>query len=163
MWSNWLLATSEKLHRVRLGSLLMMEFKSLVNPTVWNFLWHDKDKLVSYIWEDESVTIFCEDRQLFVPKDSMWMLSVNQKLRLMFLVRHMPCLVATIEMLKEPYYVLLDISRQVNILLERLIYQLNLHIKPSNLQERHNYSRRAINVTGVCQDTQLFIVGKASL
>ena len=57
-WSNWQLAAREKLRTGGSGNLLMMEFKSLINPTVWNWLWDDKDAIISYVWEDEFVTVF---------------------------------------------------------------------------------------------------------
>ena len=49
----------------------MMEFKSLVNPTVWNWLWDDKDAMISYVGEDDFVTVFREEGEVFAAEDAM--------------------------------------------------------------------------------------------
>ena len=49
VWTNWQLGAREKICTKGLQDLTMMEIRSLMNPTVWNWLWDDKDAVVSYI------------------------------------------------------------------------------------------------------------------
>ena len=79
-WNNWQLAAREKLRAGGSGSLLMMEFKSLVNPSVWNWLWEDKESVVSYVGEDEEVSVYRTNREVFAADDAMGTLSLNRKL-----------------------------------------------------------------------------------
>ena len=58
----------------------MMEFKSLVNPSVWHCLWEDKESVVSYVGEDEEVSVYRPDGEVFAADDAMGTLSLNRKL-----------------------------------------------------------------------------------
>ena len=141
----------------------MMEFKSLINPTVWNWLWDDKDAMISYVGEDNFITIFREEGEVFAAEDAVGTLSMNRKLHRGFLRGPTPYLVANIGMSKEPHYALVGTGSQVNILSERLANQLNLSIEAGSPLELHNTSGTAINVTGVCRDIMVYTVGKGSL
>ena len=56
-WRNWQLAARDKLCASGPGNLLMMEFKSLIDTSVWNWVWEDTEAVVSYIGEDNFVTV----------------------------------------------------------------------------------------------------------
>ena len=43
VWTNWELGAREKLRSRGPQDLTMMEIQSLINPTVWNWLWDHKD------------------------------------------------------------------------------------------------------------------------
>ena len=103
--------------------------------------------MISYVWEDEFITIFREEDEVFTAEDAMGTPSMNCKLPRGFLRGPTPYLVANIGMLKEPHYALVDIGSQVNILSERLANQLNLPIEAESPLELHNASGTAINMT----------------
>ena len=113
--------------------------------------------------EDEFVTVFREEGEVFAAEDAMGTLSMNCKLPRGFLRGPTPYLMANIGMLKEPHYALVNTGSQVNILSERLANQLNLPIEAGSPLELHNASGTAINVTGVCLDVMVSTVGKGSL
>ena len=58
VWTNWQLGAREKLRIRGPPDLTMMEIRSLMNPTVWNWLLDDKDAVVSYIGEDEPIPVY---------------------------------------------------------------------------------------------------------
>ena len=158
-WNNWQLAAREKLRAGGPGSLLMMEFKSLVNPSVWNWLWEDKESVVSYVDEDEEVSVYCPDGKVFAADDAVGTLSLNRKLRRGFLRGHTPHLVANIGAFKELHYAVVDTGSQVNILPERLTNQLNLPMEAGSPISLSNASGTAISVIGVCRDVAVSTVG----
>ena len=103
----------------------MMEFKSLVNPPVWNGVWEDKGAVISYVGEDDFVTVNREGGEVFAAGGAMGTLSLNSELPRGFLCGPTPYLVANIAALNESGYALVDTGSQVNILSERLANQLN--------------------------------------
>ena len=42
-WSSWQLSARDKMRTKGLQELSIMEVRSLMNPTVWNWLWDDRD------------------------------------------------------------------------------------------------------------------------
>ena len=141
----------------------MIEFKSLVNPSVWNWLWEDKESVVSYVGEDEEVSVYRPDGEVFAADDAMGTLSLNRKLPRGFLRGPTPYLVANIGAFKEPHYALVDTGSQVNIRSERLPNQLNLPMEAGSPISLSNASGMAISVIGVCRDVAVSTVGRRSL
>jgi hypothetical protein len=162
-WSNWQLSARDKLRTGGPGDLQMMEFKSLLNPSIWNWVWDDKDTIVNYVGEDEVVSVYRHEGEVFAADDALGTLSMNRKLPRGFLRGPTPYLVANIGAQKESHYALVDTGSQVNILSERLANQLNLPIEAGSPIELHNASGTAINVTGVCRDVLISTVGRRSL
>ena len=115
-WSNCQLAARDKLRAGGLGNLVMMEFKSLINPSVWNWVWEDKEAVVSYIGEDDFVTVSHVKGEVFSADDAMGTLSMNKKLPRGFLRGPPPYVIVDIGELKESHCASLDTGSQVNIL-----------------------------------------------
>ena len=49
----------------------MREIWSRMNPTVWNWLWDDKDGVVSYIGEDETIYLYRNEGEVFSADDAI--------------------------------------------------------------------------------------------
>ena len=163
VWTNWQLGAREKLRTRGPQDLTMMEIRSLMNPTVWNWLWDDKDAVVSYIGEDESVSVYREGGEVFSADDAIDTLCLHRKLPRGFLRGPTPYLVAAIGVMKEAHYALVDTGSQVNIISERLAAQLNLPTETGSPLELRNASGGSINVVGVCRDVDIHTVGRRSL
>ena len=140
-----------------------MEFKPLINPSLWNWVWEDKEAVVSYIVKDDFVTVYRAKGEVFLADDAMGTLSMNEKLSRGFLRGPTPYLVANIGALKELHYALVDTGSQVNILSERLANELSLPMEAGSPLELHNASGTGINIMRVCRDVIISTVGKSSL
>ena len=137
----------------------MMESKSMINPSVWNWVWKNKEAVVSFIGEDDFVTIYHVEGEVFLADDAMGTLSMNKNLPYGFLGGFTLYFVANIGVLKELHYALVDTGSQVNILSERLANQLSLPIEAGCPLELYNLSGTAINIMGVCRDVIISTVG----
>ena len=129
VWTNWQIGAREKLPTRGPQDLTMMEIRSLMNPTVWNWLWDDKDAGVSYIGEDEPISVYREEGKVFSADDAIDTLCLHRKLPRGFLRGPAPYLVASIGVMTEAHYALVDTGSQVNIISERLATQLNLPVE----------------------------------
>jgi hypothetical protein len=165
VWNNWQLTAREKLRLRGPSDLSLMEFKSLVNPGVWNWLWDDREpNIVNYIGEDDDVTIdYGDEGHVFAAEDAVETLGLNRKLPRGFLRGPTPYIVANIGGFREAHYALVDTGSQVNIISERLANQLNLPIQNGSPLELHNASGSAISVIGTCRDVETLTVGRRSL
>ena len=163
VWTNWQIGAREKLRTKGPQDLNMMEIRSLMNPTVWNWLWDDKDAMVNYVGEDESVSVYRDGAEVFSAEDAINTLCLHRKLPCGFLRGPTPYLVASIGALKDAHYALVDTGSQVNIISERLATQLNLPIEVGSPLELRNASGGIISVAGVCRDVDISTVGRRSL
>ena len=80
VWTNWQLGTRKQLHSRWPQDLTMMEIRSLMNPTVSYWLWDDKDAVVSYIGEDETISVYREEGEVFSADDAIDTLCLHRKL-----------------------------------------------------------------------------------
>ena len=163
VWTNCQIGAREKLRTRGPQDLTMMEIRSLMNPTVWNWLWDDKDAVVSYIGEDETISVYREEGEVFSADDAIDTLCLHRKLPRGFLRGPTPYLVASIGVMKEAHYALVDTGSQVNIISERLATQLNLPVEKGSPLELRNASGGCISVVGVCRDVDISTVGRRSL
>ena len=141
----------------------MMKIRSLMNPTVWNWLWDDKDAVGSYIGEDETIFVYREEGEVFSADDAIDTLYLHRELPHSFLRGPTPYLVASIGVIKDPHYALVDTGSQVNIISERLATQFNLPVKTGSPLELQNASGGYISVVGVCRDVDISTVRRRSL
>ena len=79
-WNNWQLSARDKLRTKGPGDLLPMEFKSLINPSIWNWVWDDRETVVSYVGEEEYLSVYREGGEVFAAEDAVETLSMNRKL-----------------------------------------------------------------------------------
>ena len=79
VWTNWQIGASGKLSTRGLQELTMMEIRSLMNPTVWKWLWGDKDAVVSYIGKDETISMYREEGEVFSADDAPDTLCLHRK------------------------------------------------------------------------------------
>ena len=163
VWTNWQIGAREKLRSRGPHDLTMMEIRSLINPTVWNWLWDDKDAVVSYTREDETIFVYREEGEVFSADDAIDTLCLHRKVLRGFLRGPAPYLVASIGLMKEAHYALVDTGSQVNIISERLATQLNLPVEKSSPLELRNARGRCISVVGVWRDVDISTVGRRSL
>ena len=163
VWTNWQLGAREKLCSRGPQDLTMMVIQSLMNPTVWNWLWDDKDAVVTYIGEDETIYMYREAGEVFSAHDAVDTLCLHRKLPCGFFRGPTPYLVALIGVMKEAHYALVDTGSQVNIISERLAIQLNLPVEKGSPLELQNASGGCISVVGVCRDVDISTVGRRSL
>ena len=119
--TNWQLGAREKLRTRGPQGLIMMEIRSLMNPSVWNWLWDDKDAVVRYIGENESVSVYREGGEVFSADDALDTLCLHRKLPFGFLCGPTTYLVATMGVMKEAHYALVDTGSQVNIISGRVV------------------------------------------
>lgn len=119
--------------------------------------------MVSYIGEDESISVYREDGEVFSANDAIDTLCLHRKLPRGFLRGPTPYLVASIGVMKEAHYALVDTGSQVNIISERLATQLNLPTETGSPLELRNASGGSISVVGVCRDVDISTVGRRSL
>ena len=162
-WNNWQLSARDKLCTKGPGDLLLIEFKSLINPSIWNWVWDNRETVVSYVRQEECLSVYREEGEVFAAKDAVETLSMNRKLPRGFLRGPTPYLIASMGMLKESHYALFDTGSQVNIMSERLARQLNIPVEAGSPIELHNASGMAINVTRVGRDVVISTVGRSSL
>ena len=141
----------------------MMEIRSLMNPTVWNWLWDDREAVISYVGEDESISVFRHNAEVFAAEDAIDTLCMHRKLPRGFLRGPTPYLVAQIGAFIEAHYALVDTGSQVNIISKRLAGQLNLPVESGSPLELHNASGIAISMVGVCRDVDISTVGRRNL
>ena len=141
----------------------MMEIRSLMNPTIWNWLWDDKDAVVSYIGEDKTISVYRQEGEVFSADDAIDILYLHRKLPCGFLCGPTPYLIASIGEMKEPHYGLVDTGSQLNIISERLTTQFNLPVEKGSPLELQNASGGCISVVGVCRDVDISTVGRRSL
>ena len=85
--------------------------------------------MVNYVGEDESVSMYREGAEVFSAEDAIDMLCLHRKLLRGFPRGPTPYLMASIGVLKEAHYALVDTGSQVNIISERLATQLKLPIE----------------------------------
>ena len=163
VWTNCQLSAREKLRSRGPQDLTMMVIQSLMNPTVWNWLWDDKDAVVSYIGEDETIYMYREEGEVFSAHDAVDTLCLHRKLPSGFFRGPTTYLVASIGVMKEAHYALVDTGSQVNIISEMLAIQLNLPVEKGCPLELQNASGGCISVVGVCRDVDISMVGRRSL
>ena len=163
VWTNWQLGAREKLHSRGPQDLTMMKIRSHMNPTVWNWLWDDKDAVGSYIGEDETIFVYRGEGEVFSADDAIDTLYLHRKLPHSFLRGPTPYLVASIGVIKDPHYALVDTGSQVNIISERLATQFNLPVKTGSPLELQNASGGCISIVGVCRDVDISTVRRRSL
>ena len=58
----------------------MMEFKSLLNPSIWNWVWDEKEAMVNYVREDDEVSVYRHEGEVFAADDALGTLLMNRKL-----------------------------------------------------------------------------------
>ena len=163
MWTNWQISAREKLRIRGPQDLTMMEIRSLMNPRVWNWLWDNKDAMVSYIGEDETISMYREEGEMLSADDAIVTLCIHRKLPCGSLRGPTPYLVSSIGVIKEAHYALVDTGSQVNIISERLATQLNLPVKKGSPLKLRNASGGCISVVDVCRDVDISMVGRRSL
>ena len=106
--TNWQLEARDKLRAGRPGNLLKMEFKSLINLSMWDWVWEDKEAIVSYIGEDNFLPVYRAEGEVFSADDAMSTLSMHKQLLCGFLKGPTTYLVTNIGALKESHYALVD-------------------------------------------------------
>ena len=166
-WGSWQLSARDKMRTKGPQELSMMEVRSLMNPTVWNWLWDDRDRenaVISYVGEDEEVTTTRHDgAEVFAAEDAIDTLGLHKTLPRGFLRGPTPYIVTYVGALNEAHYALVDTGSQVNIMSERLASQLNLPIEHGSPLELHNASGTSINVIGICRDVDISTVARRNL
>ena len=123
----------------------------------------DRETVVSYVGEEEFLSVYRKGGEVFAAEDAVETLSMNRKLPRGFLWGPTLYLLASMGMLKELHYACVDTGSQVNIMSERLASQLNIPVEAGSPIELHNASGTGINVKGVCRDVVISIVGRSSL
>ena len=141
----------------------MMEIRSLMNPTIWNWLWDDKDAVVSYIGEDKTISLYRQEGEVFSADDAIDTFYLHRKLPGGLFCGPTPYLIASIGEMKEPHYSLVDTGSQLNIISERLTTQFNLPVEEGSPLELQNASGGCISVVGVCRDVDISTVGRRNL
>ena len=132
--------------------LSIMEAPSLMNSTVWNWLWDNRNRenaVISYIGEDEEITTTQHDgADVFAAEDAINTLGLHKTLPRGFLRGPTPYIVTYVGVLNEVHYALVDTGSQVNIISERLANQLNLPIEHGRPLELHSCKKKPPNLFG---------------